>query len=42
MVLISKSTIFLYGGKNEEYIFNDINIYKIDSKQWYSLDTYNL
>ncbi len=29
MALVNKSNLFLYGGRNEEYIFNDINLYRI-------------
>ncbi len=29
MALVNKSNLLLYGGRNEEYIFNDINLYKI-------------
>jgi hypothetical protein len=38
-VLANKSNLFLYGGKNEDFIFNDIHIYKIESKQWYNVET---
>lgn len=31
----------MYGGKNEDFIFNDIHIYKIESKQWYNVETNN-
>lgn len=40
--MINKSNLFLYGGKNEDFVFSDINLYKIESKQWLSIDTNRL
>ena len=29
----------MYGGKNEDFVFNDIHLYRIESKQWSTVDT---
>lgn len=39
--MVNKSNLFLYGGKDEDHILNDIHIYKIESKQWYSVEASN-
>ena len=40
--MANKSNLFLYGGKFEDNILKDINIYKIESKQWYTIETGNM